>query len=303
MYISPKLYQYIWLPATFLLLGLAPYNLYLLVVEPTTSFLDAVPNLIFFVLMLGSLSLRVVLLGLLINGIYFMDDVYYTFRNTSSVFAALGLVAYAVLSSFRHFSVWIAVHVFYDALMCVVERRIGGDGFQVFMMDKIIIQCLQFLVAEDSISFNTEESSYLRRPPLWSRLISVLRRQPTGPIALPPDDDTPLEMDPGAGSASRHFEDSPWIAPAELTETLTDWSRLSTAWHTYKALWITADSRDTRNGVAREAIQLFSSADFGNGLSNVALIDKRDRTGSAFDTHSALPRCSFSHPPDERESR
>jgi hypothetical protein len=88
-------------------------------------------------------------------------------------------------------------------------------------------------------------------------------------------------MDPGAGSASRHYEDSPWIAPAELTETLTDWSRLSTAWHTYKALWITADSRDTRNGVAREAIQLFSSADFGNGPSNVALIDVSD-THSVF---------------------
>ena len=48
--VSPKVYQYIWLPAAFLPLGLAPYNIYLLFLEPTTSFLDAVPNLIFFVL-------------------------------------------------------------------------------------------------------------------------------------------------------------------------------------------------------------------------------------------------------------
>jgi hypothetical protein len=49
MCISPKVYQYIWLPATFLLLGRAPYNLLLLIdlEGPAFRFLNGVPVVIF----------------------------------------------------------------------------------------------------------------------------------------------------------------------------------------------------------------------------------------------------------------
>lgn len=125
----------------------------------------------------------------------------------------------------------------------------------------------------DSTSFDKETSDSRPSLPLWSRFVSIFWRQSTGPIALPPDDDPLVDIGPGATSSSRHPRDSSWTVPAELTENLIHWSRLSTDWHTYKALWITADNRERRKDIAHEALRFFSSADFSSDPCNVALID------------------------------
>ncbi|KAF7330234.1 Kinase-like protein [Mycena venus] len=276
--ISPKLYLYIWLPAAFLPLGLALYNMYLLAMEPNepTSFWDALPRLFFGLFILGSVAVRLLLLVFWIKGMCFMADVYYPFRIISSIFAIASLVAYSIMTSLHHFSRWISilivVYLFYDILLWLVEHAIGGEELRQFMMDKMVIECLQFLVAGDSESFDTEEAASRRHTPFWPRWLSIFQRRSTGPIALPADDEPPPELG-GAVSGSLHTPSSSWVVPTELTENLVHWSRSSTDWHTYKALWITADNREARYDIAHETFRLFSSADFSSDPCNVVLVD------------------------------
>ncbi|KAJ7307904.1 hypothetical protein DFH08DRAFT_900471 [Mycena albidolilacea] len=278
MYTFAKLYRRIWLPAAFSALGISSYNSCILLVQGDSRGVDGFIAGFVDILMFSCAMFRLVQIFLGFLGWGVAKESYLFFQYVFSVHAALGIVAFSICSFFPSFRnlpnfFWLGVCICYNAVLCAIERWLVGDEIQQFMLDQMVIECLQFLVSGDSTSFDKETSDSRPSLPLWSHFVSIFRRQSTGPIALPPDDDPLVEMGPGATSSSRHPRDSSWTVAAELTENLIHWSRLSTDWHTYKALWITADNRERRKDIAHEALRFFSSADFSSDPCNVVLID------------------------------
>ncbi|KAF7330225.1 Serine/threonine-protein kinase STY8 [Mycena venus] len=275
MYTFAKLHRRMWLPAAFFALGISSYNFCVLLTQTVSRGADA-----FIIAMLMALCMmfRSVQIFIGFLGWDVAKGSYRLFQYVFSAHAALGFVAFSICSFFSSFRnlpnyLWLGVCIFYNAVLCATEHWLVGDNFQQFMLDQMVIECLQFLVSGDSTSFDKETSNSRPSLSLWSRFVSIFRRQSAGPIALPPDDDPLVEMGPGAASGSRHARDSSWNVPAELTENLIHWSRLSTDWHTYKALWITADNREARYDIANGALRLFSSPDFSSDPCNVVLVD------------------------------
>jgi hypothetical protein len=98
-----------------------------------------------------------------------------------------------------------------------------------------------------------------------------LSPQKSSSISLPGEDDS-LEMSAPAKSSPAQHASSPGQLPAELTENVLHWSRLSSEWHTNKALWITTDSKERSGEIAQGVFDLLSpsSSDDDTGL---ALVD------------------------------
>ncbi|KAJ7464055.1 hypothetical protein FB451DRAFT_453740 [Mycena latifolia] len=170
----------------------------------------------------------------------------------------------------------LGISAVYTLALCLFEIYLRDD-FRAHMKDLRVLQGLNYLIRSDSTSLEIDVPSDgpPTRKKLWSRLIALFRRRSTGPIALPVDGDL-LEMGAGAEDPTREA----WDIPAELTQDVLHWSRLSPDWHTNKALWISTDTKERHRAIA-DAVSTLLQPSSGDTRTGIAIVDA-GKTRSAF---------------------
>ncbi|KAJ7608066.1 hypothetical protein DFH06DRAFT_1149244 [Mycena polygramma] len=173
------------------------------------------------------------------------------------------------------------IYTIFNTTLCFSEIYLRDD-FRKHMKDMIVLRTLDYLVLSDATSLNTKVTRKGTNPKekLWSRLVSLFSRPSKGPISLPIDDEAGdgLEMDVGDDDPAPPTS-SPWKIPAELTENVLHWSRLSTEWDTHKALWISTDNKGHHSAIAHAVSRVLISEK--SMRSRVAVVDL-SQTRSAF---------------------
>ncbi|KAJ7938081.1 hypothetical protein B0H13DRAFT_1943315 [Mycena leptocephala] len=149
-------------------------------------------------------------------------------------------------------SIWICGNL----ALCIPEMWLRHRLWE-YMENTRVLQCADLLVLADSTSFNGNRS--IKKWPQLPSMPALFRRwQPTGPISLPGSDDS-FEI-PLVNLAPREQpEPREWDVPSELIESVLHHSRLATDWHTHKALWIAADTRNKCDSIVRTVSESLTS--------------------------------------------
>ncbi|KAJ6469281.1 hypothetical protein C8R45DRAFT_1016544 [Mycena sanguinolenta] len=168
---------------------------------------------------------------------------------------------YSIVSSFWSSGrpPWLIVSVSCSATLCIGEFWLR-DQFQQYMRDMSVIQCADYLVAGDSLSFGQARE---RNWPLLRYLRGLLRRR--GPIFLPGDDSLEIDGIPSATTSTQEQSLVPWNIPSELREAVLHYSRLGadSMWPTKLPLWITADTGNRCSAIVREVSRIVCSSESG----------------------------------------
>ncbi|KAF8209727.1 hypothetical protein K438DRAFT_1959962 [Mycena galopus ATCC 62051] len=224
-----KYFSYLWPLATVVVAALT------IISFPLTSLLSPPPLLSAVIMPLLGI-LRVCQLAGWITGAYFMEITLHRFLSVGS---------------------WVCVS-------CNAALSIGeiwfGDQFQQYMRDMRVIQCVEYLVAGDSVSFGQPRKRNWQLLPYPRGL--RLRR---GSIFLPGDDSLEIRGIPPTPPSTQEQPLVQREVTAELREALLHYSRLgaNSSWPADTPLWITVDTVESCTTVVREVSRVVCSSGIG----------------------------------------
>ncbi|KAJ7442745.1 hypothetical protein B0H11DRAFT_2093747 [Mycena galericulata] len=161
-----------------------------------------------------------------------------------------------------------------NAIICVAEMWLG-ERFRQHMRDMRVLQCADYLIAGDALSFGRTSRGpiFLRGHDSWDD---------SGPDASPEIEEPELliPIRPIASNSTTQEQSIvPWSIPVELTQNVLHHASLgpNSSWPTNKPLWITVDTEEQCNEVVHAVYDIISSSQ-----SALALQVDTSRTHSIF---------------------